>query len=110
MMGQHDRSEALFYYFRLEKKGGGVVCGTQKSDRTASPAFAEIKVCSRAVLSGSDCAKHQTANPLPPAKKQRKLVRTPGCSNDELSIGSHSSKISHSQAGVIRFGQVINLA
>ena len=47
------------------EKGRGVVCGTQESDRTPSPAPAEIKVCSRAVLPGGGCAKHQAIGPLP---------------------------------------------
>jgi hypothetical protein len=47
------------------KKGRGLVCGTQESDRTASPALATTKVCSGAVLHGSGCAKHQATGPLP---------------------------------------------
>jgi hypothetical protein len=31
---------------KFAKKGGGVVCGTQESDRTPPPALAETKVCS----------------------------------------------------------------
>src|ERR1700682_1403355 len=48
-----------------EKEGGGIVCGTQESDRTSPLALAEVKVCSRAVLPGRDCAKHKTAGSLP---------------------------------------------
>src|SRR5439155_3202443 len=47
-----------------KKEGGSTVRGTQESDRTSSPASAEIKVCSRAVLHGSGCAKHQAIDPL----------------------------------------------
>src|SRR5467141_2971558 len=48
-----------------KKEGGSAVRGTQESDRTASPTPAEIKVCSRAVLPGSACAKHQAIGSLP---------------------------------------------
>jgi Transposase domain (DUF772)/Transposase DDE domain len=51
-----------------KKEGGSAVRGTQESDRTSSFAPAEIKVCSRAVLPGSGCAKYQTARPLPQSR------------------------------------------
>ena len=50
-------------------RGGSIVRRTQESDRTASTAPAEIKICSRAVLPGGDCAKYKKARSLPqPAK------------------------------------------
>jgi hypothetical protein len=48
MMGQHDRSEALFYYFRLEKE----------SDRAAALASAQTEVRTRAVLPGRAAAQN----------------------------------------------------
>jgi hypothetical protein len=42
-----------------KKKGGSVVRRTQESDRIASPALAQIKVCSRAVLPRGSCPEHQ---------------------------------------------------
>ena len=51
-----------------EKKGGKVVRGTQEPDRPTSPAPAEIKVRSRAVLPGGGCAKYKKAGSLPQPK------------------------------------------
>src|ERR1022692_3638345 len=48
-----------------KKEGGSAVRRTQESDRTASSAPAGIKVCSRAILHGRGCAKHQTIGPVP---------------------------------------------
>jgi transposase len=60
---------------KTEKKGGGIVCGTQKSDRSSSLASAEIKVCSRAVLPGCGRAEHQKIGPLP---QPRTKITAPG--------------------------------
>ena len=59
---------------KTEKKGGGIVCGTQKSDRSSSLASAEIKVCSRTVLPGRGRAEHQKIGPLP---QPRTKITTP---------------------------------
>src|SRR5216684_4041588 len=48
-----------------KKKAGGALRGSQESDRTPPPAVAQDEVCSRAVLPGGDCAKHQAVGPLP---------------------------------------------
>ena len=48
-----------------KKEGGSAARGTEESDRTSSFVPAEIKVCSRAVLPGGGCTKHQTIGPLP---------------------------------------------
>jgi hypothetical protein len=50
---------------REQKKVEALFAGTQELDRPASAALAEIKVCSEAVLSGSDCAEHQTTGSIP---------------------------------------------
>ena len=39
MMGQHDRSEALFYYFRLEDQVNDAKPITQDQDRLSQPRF-----------------------------------------------------------------------
>src|SRR6266852_1535968 len=56
-----------------KKEGGSTVRGTQESDRTSSPTPAEIKVCSRAVLTGSGCAKHQAIGPLPQPRNRSEV-------------------------------------
>src|ERR1039458_7718316 len=71
-LSQHSR---LCERAKTEKKGGGIVCGTQKSDRSSSFASAEIKVCSRAVLPGRGRAEHQKIGPLP---QPRTKITTPG--------------------------------
>ncbi len=48
-----------------KKEGGSPVRGTEESDRTASLASAEIKVCSGAVLPGSGGPEHQATRALP---------------------------------------------
>ena len=50
---------------REKKESGSVVCGTQESDRTSSPAPTENKVRSGAVLPGGSGAKYQTAGAVP---------------------------------------------
>src|SRR5205807_2139163 len=61
-LGQHAR---LRQRTTGKEEGRSAVRGTEESDRTSSPTPAEIKVCSRAVLHGSGCAKHQTIGSLP---------------------------------------------
>jgi transposase len=48
-----------------KKEGGGLVRGTQESDRAASLASAEIEVRAGAVLLGGGCAEHQAARAIP---------------------------------------------
>src|SRR5438445_3683357 len=72
-LSQHSR---LCEGAKAEKKGGGIVCGTQKSDRSSSLASAEIKVCSRAVLPGRGRAEHQKIGPLPQPRTKIPLPAT----------------------------------
>jgi len=48
-----------------KKEGGGLIRGTEKSDRAGSGAPAEIEVRARAVLLSGDCAEPQAAGALP---------------------------------------------
>jgi transposase len=48
-----------------EKEGGSAVRRTEKSDRAASPAPAEIEVCAGAVLPGCRCTEPQALSPVP---------------------------------------------
>ena len=55
-----------------EKEGGSTVCRTEKSDRAASPAPAEIEVCAGAVLPDCCCTEPQALSPVPqPTDKTR---------------------------------------
>src|SRR5438445_6591108 len=83
-LSQHSR---LCEREKTEKKGGGIVCGTQKSDRSSSLASAQIKVCSRAVLPGGDCAEHKKAGSLPQPR-----AKTTAAGNNLVSIFARSSR------------------
>ena len=48
-----------------KKESGSLVRGTEKSDRIAAVASAEIEVCAGTVLPGSSSAKPQAADALP---------------------------------------------
>jgi hypothetical protein len=58
-----------------EKESGSPFGGTEESDRTASPAPAEIKVCSGAVLLGGSCPDHQATGPLPQPRAKTNVSR-----------------------------------
>src|SRR2546421_1754767 len=76
-----------------KKEGGSAVRGTQESDRTSSPTPAEIKICSRAVLHGSGCAKHQAIGPLPPPRNRTDV----GYNIVATSLEKQSSQLEYSR-------------
>src|SRR6266849_420696 len=74
-----------------KKEGGNAVRRTQESDRTASSAPTGIKVCSRAVLHGSGCAKYQATSPVPqPDAKTTDPRNDVGTSQETIPQGRYS--------------------